>query len=170
MQLWYDLQVPCCIKGRYVIRFTVTSQRTTAQVQCRAGEGISHFTSILSCQNNWFVKLKNIRGCSSFSSQMRLKCNKGKFSILLSPEPNVESHINPLLCPPRIFLTWQCIVVCNEMNDGKVSSHLYHNLLARTSAGTGAWSAARPRTCWRSTASCPPSGRGFRSKVTGCCW
>ena len=25
--------VPCCIKGRYVIRFTITSQRTTAQVR-----------------------------------------------------------------------------------------------------------------------------------------
>ena len=25
--------VPCCIKGRYVIRFTVTSPRTTAQVR-----------------------------------------------------------------------------------------------------------------------------------------
>ena len=46
MQIRNDLQVPCCIKGRYVIRFTVTSQRTTAQVQFRAGKGISHFTSL----------------------------------------------------------------------------------------------------------------------------
>merc|ERR1711971_1134253 len=106
--------VPCCIKGRYVIRFTVTSQRTTAQDITRDWSLIrSTATSVLEeagiiCPVRKRVPLKEIKEKNeSFGTSLLLanigpnspntpKIVDGSFAALFDTEDVVEDFSKKL--------------------------------------------------------------------------